>query len=136
MRIPIVSLVIGALMLIGALPAAADPLGLASNGSGAIRLADIDDAVAGRDVFARLAQDEMQEWRRKLGGFHAVVRIDGGEIDGATAADLSKAWAHAEAASRDLRIAGPQNWEGAETSYEKASYELGMAWRKSRRDDK
>ncbi|HXQ52184.1 MAG TPA: hypothetical protein VN802_13905 [Stellaceae bacterium] len=136
MRILAASIVIGPLMLVGALPAGAGPSTL-SLGSGApVRLAAAGDATSDRDTYMQKARDDMQEWQRKLHDFSANVEAKGKEAGAATEADLNRAWTKAEAASRQLQTVGAEAWDNAKSSYEKATRELADAWNKARPQDK
>lgn len=66
MRSLAASIVIGPLMLTGALPVAA---GHSIFSNAPIQLAASSDPTADRDTYAQKARDEMQEWRRKLQDF-------------------------------------------------------------------
>jgi hypothetical protein len=127
MRMLTVSIVIGPLVLIGALPAAGQsPLAL---GSGApVPLAAGADSAADRDTYTQMARDKMQEWQRKLHDFSARAAAKGKQLDNAAENDLNKAWTRAKAASSSLQAVGAEGWESAKTSFEEASRELADAW--------
>ena len=65
MRIFTASIVIGSLMLIGVLPAAADQSSFSSDHPIQLAAAGADFA-ADRDTYVQKARDEMQEWQQKL----------------------------------------------------------------------
>jgi hypothetical protein len=130
MRILIASVVIGPLMLIGALPAAAGPSALPPDSGGSVRMAAAGDATADKDSYTQKAQDQMQEWQRKLHDFSVKAEAKGKEASAAAKNDLNQAWTKAEAASRKLQTVGAEGWESAKVSYEKASRELTDAWDK------
>jgi hypothetical protein len=129
------SIIIAPLVLIGALPAAAQstpPLG-----SGApIRLAADDGSTTDRDSFTQKAQTEMQDWQQKLHDFGQQAATKGQEAGSAAQNGLNDAWIKAKAASRKLQTVGAEGWQGAKTSYEKASQDLTDAWHKVHPDDK
>jgi hypothetical protein len=135
MRMLTVSIVIGPLVLIGALPAAGQsPLAL---GSGApVPLAAGADSAADRDTYTQMARDKMQEWQRKLHDFSARAAAKGKQLDNAAENDLNTAWTKAKAASSRLQTVGAEGWESAKTSFEEASRELADAWDKIRPEDK
>jgi hypothetical protein len=136
MRILAASVVIGPLMLIGALPAAAAQSTLALGSGAPIELAAGSDSTADRDTYTHEARDEMREWQRKLNDFSAKAAAKGKEAGNAAENDLNKAWTKAEAASRKLQTASAEGWESAKTSFEEASHELADAWDKIRPQDK
>ncbi len=128
------SIVVGSFMLSGTPPAAAGSA-LASGSGAPVRLA-AGDATADRDTYLREAQDQMQEWRRKLHEVGDTAETKGKEAGTAAEKDLNDAWTKAEAASRKLQNVGAEGWESARTSYEEASRELAEAWRKIHPDAK
>jgi len=136
MRILTASIVIGPLMLIGALPAAAGQSTLALDPGAPVRLAAGADSTADRDTYTQKARDEMQEWQRKLQGISEKAEAKGKEAGNAAENDLNEAWTKAEAASRQLQTVGAEGWESAKTSFEKASCELADAWHKIHPEDK
>jgi hypothetical protein len=114
MRILIPSIVLGPLMLVGALPVAADqPAAFATQ----IQLAAGNDATGDRDTYSQKARDDMQEWQRKLHDFGTRTQAEGRK---------------AEATANKLQTAGEDGWENAKTSYEKASSDLANSWDKVR----
>jgi hypothetical protein len=132
MKILTAAIVIGPLLLIGALPAAAgqSPPALGSNAP--VRLAAGGDAAADRDTYTQKARNDMQEWRRKLHDFSEKAGATGKEAGSAAETDLNKAWTKTEAASRRLQTVGAEGWDHARISFEKASHELTDAWDKIR----
>ena len=136
MRILNASIVIGALMLIGALPAAAGQSPPALGSGAPVRVAAGGDTTADRDTYTQKAKDETQEWQQKLHDFSEKAEAKGKEAGNAAEVDLNKAWTKAEAASRKLQTVGADGWESAKTSFEKASHELADAWHKIRPQDK
>jgi hypothetical protein len=136
MRMLTVSMVIGPLVLIGALPAAAGQSTFALGSGAPVLLAAGNDTPADRDKYTQQARAEMQEWKRKLHDFSQKAEAKGKEAGNAAENDLNKAWTKAEAASSKLQTAGAESWEGAKTSFEQASRELADAWHKIRPQDK
>jgi hypothetical protein len=135
MRILSAAMVIGPLVLIGALHATAGQSTLALGSGAPIQLAAGGDSTADRDTYTQKARDEMQEWQRKLHDFSEKVVAKGKEAGNATENDLHEAWIKAEAASRQLQTVGAEGWESARTSFEKASHELAEAWHKIHPED-
>jgi len=135
MRILTASIVIGPLVLIGTLPAAAGQSTLALGSGTPVRLAAGGDSTADRDTYTQRARDEMQEWQRKLHDFSEKVVAKGKEAGNATENDLHEAWTKAEAASRQLQTVGAEGWESARSSLEKASHELAETWHKIHPED-
>jgi hypothetical protein len=131
------SILIGSLLLIGALPAAAGGQStIPPSASAHVRLAANANATVDRDTYLQRARDEMQEWRRKLHDFSAKAEANGKEAGNAAETDLNKAWTKTEAASRRLQTVGAEGWQRAKTSFEKASHELAEAWHKLHPEDK
>jgi hypothetical protein len=135
-RMRTASIVIGSLVLIGALPAAAGQSTFSPSGSAPVRLAANGDSTVDRDTYLQKARDEMQEWRRKLHDFSAKAEANGKEAGNAAKTDLNKAWTKTEAASRKLQTAGAEGWDSAKASFEKASRELADVWDKIRSQHK
>ena len=106
MRMLTVSIVVGPLMLIGALPAAAGQSALALGSGAPVRLVAAGDSTADRDTYTQKARAEMQEWQRKLHDFSEKAEAKGKEAGNAAENDLNKAWTKAEAASRQLQTVG------------------------------
>jgi hypothetical protein len=136
MRMLTASIVIGPLMLIGALPAVGQSTLALGSGVHVRLAAGSNDTTADRDTYTQRAREEMQEWQRKLHDFSEKAEAKGKEAANAAENDLNKAWTKAEAASSKLQTAGAESWEGAKTSFEEASRELADAWHKIRPQDK
>jgi hypothetical protein len=133
MRTIAASIVIGSLMLIGALPAAGQsnpapaasaPVGLAGG-----------NTAADRARYTQKARDEMQAWQRKLHDFSLRADASGKEMGNAADSDLNKAWTRTESASRRLQIVGAEGWDRARTSFEQASRDLAAAWGRVRHQE-
>jgi hypothetical protein len=129
MRISSALIIIGPVMLIGALPAVGKPA-LRIGSEAPTRLAAGDDAAADRNTYVRKAQDEMQEWQRKLHEFGEQAEAKGREADSAAEKGLNDAWIKAKDASGKLQAVGTEGWQSAKASYEKATHDLAEAWRK------
>ena len=134
MRMLTVSIIIGPLVLISALPAAGQST-LALGSGAPVQLAAGADSTADRDTYTQKARDEMQEWQRKLHDLSEKVVAKGKEAGNATENDLHEAWTKAEAASRQLQTVGAEGWESARSSFEKASHELAETWHKIHPED-
>jgi hypothetical protein len=130
------SIVIGPLILISVLPAAAGQttLGLSSGGV-PLQLAG-NDSTADRDTYTQQARNDMQDWEQKLHDYSEKADTKGQKAGDATKDDLDHAWTRAEAASNRLQNASAQNWQSAKISYEKASHDLEASWNKMRIQDK
>ena len=136
MRMLTVSIVIGPLVLIGALPAAPGQSTLALGSGAPVLLAAGNDTPADRDTYTQQARDKMQEWQRKLHDFSEKAEAKGKEAGDAAGNDLNKAWTKAKAASSKLQTVGAESWESAKTSFEEASRELADTWHKIHPEDK
>jgi hypothetical protein len=133
MRILTASIVIGPLMLVGTLPAAAGP---AIAADAPVRLAAGDASTADRDTYTQRARNEMQEWQRKLHDFDERAEAKGQKAGDAAEHDLHAAWKRVEAAGHKLQTASAEGWESAKVSFEKASHDLAETWDKVRGQDK
>ncbi len=133
MRIILVSIVIGPLMLFGALPAVA---GQSISSYTRIQLAAGGDSTADRDTYTQKARDAMHEWQQKLHDFSEKAKAKGQEEGNAAENELKAAWTKAEAEQRKLETASAEGWESAKISFEKASHDLKEVWDKIRPDDK
>ena len=133
MRIILVSIVIGPLMLFGALPAVA---GQSISSDTRIQLAAGGDSTADRDTYTQKARDAMDEWQQKLHDFSEKAKAKGQEEGNAAENELKAAWTKAEAEQHKLETASAEGWESAKISFEKASHDLKEVWDKIRPDDK
>ena len=133
MRILFASIVIGPLMLFGALPAAA---GQSISFNSPTRLAAGGESTVDRDTYTQKARDAMHEWQQKLHDFSEQAKAKGQEEGKAAENELKAAWTIAEAAQRKLETASTEGWDSAKTSFEKASHDLKEVWDKIRPDDK
>jgi len=130
------SIVIGPLMLFGALPAtagaSAHPLGSVV----AIQLAVAGDPAGDRDSYTQKVRDDMQEWQRKLHGVGDKAEAKGKEVGSAADDGLNQAWTKAKAASDKLQTMGADGWDSAKASFEQASHELADTWHRVHPEDK
>jgi len=136
MRILTAAIAIAPLMLIGALPAAAGHSTFAFGWCAPVRLAGGDDLTPDRGTYNQRTRDEMREWRRRIDDFSQNAEANGTEPGSAAEGELTRAWTNAQVAAADLLTAGPESWESAKTSFEKASRELADTWSKIRPQNK
>ena len=130
MRILTAAIVLGPLLL-GGLPAAAQP---ASPDNAPVPAASSDSA-ADRSAYLQKAQDQMQEWGRKLHEFGADTAAKGRQGSAVAEQDLNTAWTETKAASLKLGDASTQEWVRAKIGYEEASRLLADAWHKIHPDE-
>lgn len=128
MRVLTVSIVIGPLLLSGALPAA----GQSKSPDPRIQLSANVNSTADLNTYTRKVRDEMREWQHKMRGFGETVKVKGREADAAADSELSVAWIKTRAAEHKLRIAGAEDWDLAKVSFEKTERELADAWDNAR----
>ena len=135
MRILIAPIVIGALVLAGTLPVAAQSKPATAHGA-SIHLAATGDTAAERNSYTQKAQDEMRIWQQKLHDFGAKVQASATQSQTAASKDLDSAWTEAESASGRLETAGENDWDSAKSSFETASHKLALAWNKVNPENK
>jgi len=135
MRSLATAIVIGSLTLIGALPATAQSAPAVGSDAPA-RSATTGDTTADRESYTRKAQDDMQDWQRKLHDFGEKAAANGHAAADAAQNDLNAAWIAADADARQLQTATAEGWEDAKISFENASRELAADWDKIRPQDK
>jgi len=133
MRLLIASIVIGPLMLIGALPEAA---GQSSPSGTQIQSAAGSNTTADRDTYTQKARDDMQQWQKKLHDFSESAKAKGQQAGNAAENELNAVWAKTQAETHKLQAATAEGWESAKASYEKASRELADTWNKIGSQDK
>ena len=125
--------VLGPLLLIGTLPAAAQSVQptqpTASFGGAAAA-----DWKAERNTYVQKARDEMQEWQRKLHDLREERRNSEANIK--TRKHFNTAWTEVEEASRKLETAGAENWQSAKVSFHQASQRLAAVWEQIKNQDK
>jgi len=129
MKIHTALIVVGALALIGTLPATAaqSPLGAG------VQLAD---STSDRDTYAHQARDQIQEWRQKLHDVGERAKAEGKELGADAQKELNLAWSKAETASHRLETASAQDWDDAKASFERSSRKLSDAWHRNYPKDK
>jgi hypothetical protein len=135
MRILTTAIVIGPLMLIGTLPAAAGHSNFTLGWDSPVRLAG-GDLTADRETYNQAKRGEMRKWQRKIDDFNRKSEAAGGEPGSAVEGALTRAWTNAEVAEADLQTAGPESWDSAKISFEKASRELADTWSKIQPENK
>jgi hypothetical protein len=133
MRILFASIVIGPLLLFGALPAVA---GQSISSDTPIQLAAGGDSTVDRDTYTQKARDAMHEWQQKLHDFGEKAKAKGQEKATAAENELKAAWTKADAEEHKLESASAEGWESAKISFEKASHDLKEVWDKIRPDAK
>ena len=113
MRLLAASIVIGPLMLIGALPAAADQ----SSPSGThIQLAAASNSAAERDTYTQRTRDDMRQWQQKLHDFGENAKATGQQAGNAAGNELNAAWTKTQAEAGKLQAASADGWESAKAS--------------------
>jgi len=136
MRILAASIVMGPLMLIGALAATAGQSNPAFGADSSIQLVSSGDRTTDRDSFRRQAWNDTQEWQRKLYIFSENAKTNGHKAGIEAENEVDKAWTNYRAAARNLRTLSDDGWKSTKTSYVKASRELANAWDKIRAEDR
>ena len=129
MRSYIAAIVIGPLMLSGALTAA--------NGQPVSSNTQTQSAPAGntatdRDTYTRNAQEKIHDWQTKVDDFTTKAAAKGQQAATATEKGLQTAWTKTQAAGQKLQTVSAQGWDAAKSSFEKASRDLSDAWDKVR----
>jgi hypothetical protein len=130
------SIVIGPLMLFGALPAAAGQSPRELGSGTVVQLAVAGDPAGDRDSYTQKARNDMEDWQRKLHDVGDKAEAKGKEVGNAADSDLNQAWTKAKAASEKLQTMGAEGWDGAKASYEHASHDLSDTWHRIHPDDK
>jgi hypothetical protein len=126
-------MVIGPLMVMGALPAAGQT-GTSPASGYSVQLAA--NSAADRDSFTQEAHAKTAEWQRKLGALRDKADANGKAAGNAAEDDVTKAWAKVETAMRRLENAGADGWDDAKSAYQTASNDLAAAWRRHHPEDK
>jgi hypothetical protein len=121
------AIVIGPLMLVGAVAAADQPI----PPDGPIHWTAGTDSVTLRETYMQRTRAELQEWRTKLYGFSERAKAEGKKDDDAAEQGLNAAWTKTQVESRNLQTVSEDGWETAKASFEKASKELAEAWDKA-----
>jgi hypothetical protein len=140
MRIAIAPLLIGTLVLAGALPAAAQSKTDKGTSVGA---ATTNDPAAERNSYTQQAHGEMDMWEQKLHDFNAKVETKATEAQTSGSKDLEGAWTETKTAwsqlvmvGENVGTAGPNDWDSAKASFKTASNKLAVAWNKINPTDK
>ena len=136
MKLLTASIVVGPLMLFGALPAVAGQSPRQLGSAAVVQLAVAGDPAGDRDSYTQKARNDMEEWQRKLHEVGDKTEAKGKEVGNAADSDLNQAWSKAKAASEKLQTMGAEGWDGAKASYEQASHDLSDTWHKIHPGDK
>jgi hypothetical protein len=136
MKLLTASIVIGPLMLFGALPTAAGQSPRELGFGTVVQLAVAGDPAGDRDSYTQKARNDMEDWQRKLHDVGDKAEAKGKEVGNAADSDLNQAWTKAKAASEKLQTMGAEGWDGAKASYEHASHDLSDTWHRIHPDDK
>lgn len=136
MRIVIAAIVFAPLLLVGVLPAFAGQPASQSPAYASTDGVASTGTTTDRNTYTQRAQDEVQEWRRKLHDFSEQAKVKGQSARNASGNKLNEAWSKTKAASHKLRTASADSWEGAKTSFEKASHRLADAWHQIHPEEK
>ncbi len=136
MRTLAASIVLGPLMLIGALAASAGPSTPAFGSDAPIHLVSSGDRTADRDTFKRQAWNDTQEWQYRLYNFNETAKANGHKAGAEAENELNQAWTDYRAAARNLRTVGDDGWKSTKTSYVQASRDLANAWDKIRPENR
>ncbi len=130
MRLLTAVIVIGPLMLTGAMAA---PAGQSSPSGTQVQASTAGDATADRETYTRKARDDMQQWQQKLHDFGEDAKAKGQQADSAAGSALDAAWKKTRAEADKLQAASAEDWDSTRASYENASRKLADAWDKVRR---
>ena len=122
------TVLLGAFMLIGALPGAGAQPAPADKAS--------PDSSGQRDKYIQKSDKEMAQWQAKLSRFDAETGARAQNDGAATRADLAAALDKAEAEASKLQTVAADGLEDAKVSYDKATTELSDAWGKVRPEDR
>jgi hypothetical protein len=98
-------LVLGTLLVSGALPAVAQPA----------------PQTPYRHDYVEDAQARLRVWGRDMSSFNKAAAATGRAQDKAAGAALNSAWSDAKADERKLEVASAEDWEGARTAFDHAS---------------
>jgi hypothetical protein len=111
-------------LLLAALPAHATGPSLPPNAN--VRLVADDDE--GRSSFTQQAQDDMQEWQRKVHDFGRQAKATGQHGVRSAKDDLNTAFSKAKLAADRLHTVGADGWQGAKASFQQARHDLRDTW--------
>ena len=87
------------------------------------------------DTYTQQAQGKSQEWQQKLQHFSDTMAAKGQKATTRTEDQLKKAWARTQTEAHK-QTATADGWQGAKTSFERASRDLSNAWGKIRPQDR
>jgi hypothetical protein len=132
MRLLAMSMMMGSLVLIGAMP---ESVGQSISSNTYLHLADASRP-PNRDAYMRQVENEMQAWRQKLHDFSDREAVEGKKTGIAAEDELHSAWMNTEVEANKLQTAGTASWDSAKISYENASHGLAAAWDRIRSADK
>jgi hypothetical protein len=93
-----------------------------------IQLVADDDE--GRATFTEHAQEDMQDWQRKVHDFGRRAKATGQQGVDSAHRDLDTAFTKARLAADKLRTVGADGWQGAKTGYQQARHDLADTWDK------
>jgi hypothetical protein len=139
-----VSIIIGTLALLGALPAGAQPpsgapsrasIPPSSGSEAAVQSPAALDPTESEDPYIQKAQAQMRLWEQRLTQLDSTVGSDKELSDSAEDA-VNKAWIAAEATYDELQPTGAEGGQGARTAFEKAVQQLAETWHKVHPADK
>lgn len=135
-----VSIIIGTLALLAALPAVAQSPSRASipSSSGseaAVQSPAAVDPTESEDAYVQKAQARMGLWEQRLIQLDSTVGSDKELSDSAEDA-VNKAWIAAEATYDELQPTGAEGGQGARIAFEKAMQQLAETWHKVHPADK
>ena len=133
MRVLATSIVMGSLVLIGAMPEAA---GQSISSNTTIRLADGSRPPDERSAYIQKMETDMQAWQQKLHDFGDRVAVEEQKAGTAAETELNAAWTETEVDAHRLQTAGTAGWDSAKVSYENASRGLAAAWARTGHADK
>ena len=136
----VVPIVIGMLVLAGAVPAAAQSKNDLNTSAAA---SNTNDPAAERNNYTNNAQGEMRMWEQKLNDFNARVETGATEAQTNASKTLDSAWTETKTAWNQLvkvglnvGTDGVTDWGSAKVSFQTASQKLAAAWKKVNPDDK
>jgi hypothetical protein len=136
MRLIVTSVIVGPLMLIGSLPAAAGQSTLLPVSPSLVQLASSGEPTADRESFIQSAREKTAEWQQKLQDLKTKADANGNAAANSTEDDLHKAWIKVEAASRQLQTVSAEGWNQAKIDFDKASHDLAQTWHKIHPEEK
>lgn len=133
MRVLATVMIMGSLVLVGAVP---DAAGRSISTNTYIYLADVSPPPEDRDSYMQKVKNEMQAWQQKLHDFGERAQAGGQQAGAAAKDELNAAWTATEVEAHRLQTAGTAGWDSAKISYENASHGLAATWDRLRPADK